>query len=172
MRAMTESLITPLSPEDMVVQSMPNASPVKWHLAHTTRLFERLLLDGNKTHYQVFDSSFEYLFNSHYDAAGPRRLRPLRSFLSQPSLEEVIAYRQHVDHHMVEWLDSGAADHLEHLVESGMAHEEEHQEPLLMDVLHLFFQSPNCPAHNTKIGNADPCRATSQLSSAAGQRLA
>ena len=147
MRRHTEALIAPLSPEDMVVQSMPDASPVKWHLAHTTWFFETFLLSGLDG-YTVFDPSFAYLFNSYYEALGPRQPRAQRGLLTRPSLDAVLAYRAHVDSHMERLLDGGLAPETEDLVRLGIAHEEQHQELILMDVLHLLAQSPFKPAYD------------------------
>src|SRR6187402_2962685 len=96
-RARTEGLIASLDAEDMVVQSMPDASPAKWHLAHTTWFFETFVLGPNVPGYQVFDADFGYLFNSYYEAVGLRHARPLSGLISRASVEQVIAYRHHVD---------------------------------------------------------------------------
>lgn len=146
-RGRTESLIAPLGSEDMVVQSMPDASPTKWHLAHTTWFFETFLLIGNKPGYRPFDPSFGYLFNSYYNALGPRHPRPQRGLLTRPTIDDVLAYRKHVDAHMHEWLPSASATRMSSLVELGLAHEEQHQELMLMDILHLFSESPLKPAY-------------------------
>src|SRR5476649_1054413 len=134
-RSRTESLVEPLGPEDLVVQAMPDASPAKWHLAHTTWFFETFLLHAHVDGYQLFDASFGYLFNSYYEALGPRQPRPERGLLTRPSLDDVLAYRAHVDEGMGRLLaeDAGAfAD----LLDLGLAHEEQHHELILMDVLH------------------------------------
>lgn len=149
MRKHTHSLIAPLSAEDMVVQSMPDASPVKWHLAHTTWFFETFLL-VNVTGYQVFDPAFGYLFNSYYEALGPRQPRAQRGLLTRPSLEDVLAYRRHVDDHMSVLLSLDLSPEVTDLLELGLAHEEQHQELLCMDVLHLLAQSPLKPAYNPR----------------------
>jgi dimethylhistidine N-methyltransferase len=145
-RARTEALVAALDAEDMVVQSMPDASPAKWHLAHTTWFFETFLLGPNVPGYQVFDADFGYLFNSYYEAVGPRHPRPLRGLLTRPSSGHVIAYRHHVDAHMRAFLAGELSAELEALVRLGFAHEEQHQELLVMDVQHLFAQSPLKPA--------------------------
>ena len=148
-RAATVALATPLSAEDQTVQSMPDASPVKWHQAHTSWFFETFLLAPHLPGYQTFDPLFGYLFNSYYEAVGPRRPRPMRGLVTRPSLSEVRAYRQHVDSAMAIFLRSPAAETAEiaALVELGLAHEEQHQELILMDVLHLFAQMPGWPAY-------------------------
>jgi hypothetical protein len=96
-RAETEARAAPLGPEDQVVQSMPDASPTKWHRAHTTWFFEQFLLLPHLPGYEVFDTRFGYLFNSYYVAAGPRHARPRRGLLTRPDVAEVAAYRRHVD---------------------------------------------------------------------------
>ncbi|WP_050808185.1 ergothioneine biosynthesis protein EgtB [Asticcacaulis biprosthecium] len=146
-RRQTERLIVPLGPEDVVVQSMPDASPVKWHLAHTTWFFETFLL-GSVDGYTAFDPAFGYLFNSYYEALGPRQPRALRGLLTRPTLEAVLAYRAHVDHHMELLLGGEVSPESEGLVRLGIAHEEQHQELILMDVLHLLAQSPLKPGYD------------------------
>lgn len=145
-RARTETLVAALDAEDMVVQSMPDASPAKWHLAHTTWFFETFVLGPNVPGYEVFDADFSYLFNSYYEAVGPRHPRPLRGLLTRPSVERVLAYRRHVDTHMRAFLRERPSAELEALLRLGFAHEEQHQELLVMDMQHLFAQSPLKPA--------------------------
>ena len=96
-RARTEALAAPLSAEDQCIQSMPDASPAKWHRAHTTWFFETFLLAPHLAAYRVFDARFGYLFNSYYEALGPRQPRPARGLITRPSLDDVLAYRAHVD---------------------------------------------------------------------------
>jgi dimethylhistidine N-methyltransferase len=148
-RAATVGLATPLSAEDQTVQSMPDASPVKWHQAHTTWFFETFLLTPLVEGYQVFDPLFGYLFNSYYETLGPRRPRPMRGLVTRPSLSQVRAYRQYVDEAMTAFLRTPAAQDSKTaaLIELGLAHEEQHQELILMDVLHLFAQMPGWPAY-------------------------
>lgn len=138
-------LAAPLSAEDMVVQSMPDCSPTKWHLGHMTWFFETFFLNP-RPDYRPFDPDFTYLFNSYYEAVGPRHARPLRGLLTRPSLDSVMAYRAHVDQHMQHVLSTEAAD--EALLALGLAHEEQHQELILMDILHLMAQSPLNPAYD------------------------
>ncbi|MDH0749590.1 ergothioneine biosynthesis protein EgtB [Pseudomonas sp. GD03842] len=144
----TEQLAAPLSAEDMVVQSMPDASPAKWHLAHTTWFFETFLLLPNLPGYKVFDPTFGYLFNSYYEAVGPRHPRPQRGLMTRPGVDEVKAYRRHVDEHMATLLMSGLSDEAVSLIELGLAHEQQHQELLLMDILHLFSLSSLKPTYS------------------------
>jgi dimethylhistidine N-methyltransferase len=148
-RAATLMLTTPLSAEDQTVQSMPDCSPVKWHQAHTAWFFETFLLIPNDPEYQPFDPLFGYLFNSYYETVGPRRPRPERGLVTRPSLSEVRAYRRHVDAAMSELLagPAGRDPAIVALVELGLAHEQQHQELILMDVLHLFAQMPGHPAY-------------------------
>lgn len=145
-RQATRGLTAHLSAEDLAAQSMPDASPAKWHLAHTTWFFETFLLIPHLADYRPFDPAYAYLFNSYYDALGPRQPRPQRGLLTKPALHEVLAYRAHVDAEMGRLLADGA-EGLSGLIELGLAHEEQHQELILMDLLHLFAQSPLKPAY-------------------------
>ena len=154
LRQATLALTRSLTAEDQLAQSMPDASPTKWHLAHTTWFFETFLLTPHLPGYRVFDPRFGYLFNSYYEALGPRQPRPDRGLLTRPSLDDVIAYRAHVDHAMQGLLASAAPD-LEALLDLGLAHEEQHQELILMDILHLFAQSPLAPAYAPPRGAPD-----------------
>jgi dimethylhistidine N-methyltransferase len=145
LRRATEGLVRSLTPEDMGAQSMPDASPTKWHMAHVTWFFETFMLVPNLPGYRVFDPRFGYMFNSYYEAIGPRQPRPARGLMTRPSLADVLAYRAHVDAGMAKLLAGGAGD-LADLLGLGLAHEEQHQELILMDILHLFAQSPLAPA--------------------------
>jgi dimethylhistidine N-methyltransferase len=145
-RQATEGLTRSLTPEDMAAQSMSDASPTKWHLAHTTWFFETFLLVPGVAGYKVFDPRFSYLFNSYYEAVGPRQPRPARGMLTRPSLADVMAYRAHVDAAMTRLFATRADPAMQDLVELGLAHEEQHQELMLMDILHLFARSPLSPA--------------------------
>ncbi|WP_296598416.1 ergothioneine biosynthesis protein EgtB [Phenylobacterium sp.] len=145
-RRATEGLTRSLTPEDMGAQSMPDASPTKWHLAHTTWFFETFMLAPHLPGYRVFDPKFGYLFNSYYEAVGPRQPRPARGLITRPSIADVLAYRAHVDTGMAALLTGGGAEGLADLLDLGLAHEEQHQELILMDILHLFAQSPLSPA--------------------------
>jgi dimethylhistidine N-methyltransferase len=145
-RHATEALTRSLTAEDQLAQSMPDASPTKWHLAHSTWFFETFLLAPRLAGYKPFDPRFGYLFNSYYEALGPRQPRPQRGLLTRPSLADVIAYRAHVDTGMTSLLLAGE-DWTDGLLELGLAHEEQHQELILMDILHLFASSPLKPAY-------------------------
>jgi len=145
-RQATEALTRALTPEDQQAQSMPDASPAKWHLAHTTWFWETFLLEPRLAGYRSFDPRFAYLFNSYYEALGPRQPRPERGLLTRPSVDDVMAYRAHVDAAMARLLEAdpaGCAD----LLDLGLAHEEQHQELILMDILNLFAVSPLNPAY-------------------------
>lgn len=150
-RAETERRAAPLSAEDQVVQSMPDASPAKWHRAHTTWFFEQFLLKDFVPGYQPFDGRFAFLFNSYYVAAGPRHARPSRGLLTRPNAQEVAAYRVHVDQAvavLIESADDAAFDRIASIVEIGLNHEQQHQELLLTDILHAFAQNPVLPAYD------------------------
>ncbi len=143
----TESLARPLSPEDQLVQSMPDASPVKWHLAHTSWFFETFVLAGLAGERSP-RADYALLFNSYYDGVGPRIARDRRGVVSRPSLEEVRHYRREIDERMAARLASGRlpADRIG-LVELGLAHEEQHQELILTDVKHALHANPLLPGY-------------------------
>ena len=146
-RAFTEDLVAPLSPEDCVVQPMPDASPAKWHLAHTAWFFEAFLLKPYKAKYRPFDAKFGFLFNSYYDAFGDRHERADRGLLTRPSLAEVMDYRAHVDAHMANFLDTLDSPETARLVEVGLHHEQQHQELLLTDIQYTLWRNPLRPAY-------------------------
>ena len=141
-RARSEAIAAPLSPEDQQLQSMPDASPTKWHLAHVSWFFETFLLSRDPG-YRPFDPNFTYLFNSYYDAVGARHPRPQRGLLSRPTVSEIMAYRAHVDRAMLARIDGLPAD----LIELGLNHEEQHQELILMDIKHAFSVNVIAPAY-------------------------
>jgi ergothioneine biosynthesis protein EgtB len=140
-RALSQAMAAPLSDADATLQPMPDASPAKWHLAHTTWFFETFVLRDHVTGYRAFDERWAYLFNSYYEGEGERHPRALRGMLSRPSLAEVIAYRHRVDEALaaaLPRLPAGAAA----LVELGLNHEQQHQELMLMDLTATFFENP------------------------------
>jgi ergothioneine biosynthesis protein EgtB len=155
-RDYTESLAAPLSAEDQTVQSMPDASPTKWHRAHTTWFFETFLLEPHLPGYRAFDPAFGYLFNSYYEAVGARHPRAERGVVSRPGIAEIAAYRRAVDAAMNELmgrLAAGTGDDdgdgaLVDLVELGLHHEQQHQELLLMDIQHVLSCNPTAPAYD------------------------
>ncbi len=146
-RDASRRLGAPLSDADATVQSMPDASPAKWHLAHTTWFFEKMILEQNLPGYRVFDRQFNFLFNSYYESIGARQPRPRRGMITRPTLETVYAYRDHVDRAMGSLLEYDVAPAVAGLIELGCNHEQQHQELLLTDILHLFAQSPLRPAY-------------------------
>ncbi len=146
-RAATEALAAPLSAEDQTIQSMPDASPAKWHRAHTTWFFETFLLKPHLPGYTVFDPAFNYVFNSYYEAVGPRHPRPARGVLSRPGIAAIAAYRTHVDAAMDRLL-AQCTDDVADLLEMGLQHEQQHQELLLTDIKHALSCSPIFPAYS------------------------
>ncbi len=148
-RQSSQALIAPLSDADATVQSMPDASPAKWHLAHTTWFFERMVLVPYLSRYQVFDDHFNFLFNSYYETVGARHPRPNRGLLTRPTLESICTYRQHVDTGIEKLLQQNSSARVTQLVELGCHHEQQHQELLLTDILHLFAQNPLKPVYKT-----------------------
>jgi len=149
-RRESETLASRLTPEDQSIQSMPDVSPTKWHLAHTTWFFETFVLARFDPGYRVFDPAFHYLFNSYYEAEGPRHPRPQRGLLSRPSCADVTAYRGHVEAGMTRLIETAADDlwrDAARLIELGLHHEQQHQELILMDIKHVFSVNPLLPAY-------------------------
>ena len=148
-RAETERRAAPLSAEDQVVQSMPEASPTKWHRAHVTWFFEQFLLRRFAPAYRDFDPRFAYLFNSYYVAAGPRHARPQRGLITRPGVAETAAYRAHVDAAVAALIESAPDNEpIMATLEIGLHHEQQHQELMLTDILHAFAQNPTHPVYD------------------------
>ncbi|PYP93654.1 MAG: ergothioneine biosynthesis protein EgtB [Candidatus Angelobacter sp. Gp1-AA117] len=150
MRQQTEALVAPLTPEDQMVQSCPQTSPAKWHLAHTSWFFETFILAQHLKDYRPFHPQFRNLFNSYYNAVGAQPEKAIRSAFSRPGLEEIQKYRRHIDEHMHKLLETGTpADEVARLVELGINHEQQHQELLVTDIKHAFWTNPLRPAYQT-----------------------
>ncbi|EJL80537.1 TIGR03440 family protein [Polaromonas sp. CF318] len=157
LRQQTEALIQPLSPEDCQLQSMPDASPAKWHLAHLTWFFETFILERFEPGFTPFDAGFRVLFNSYYNGVGDKYPRPKRGLISRPSLDEVLAYRAQVNQRMLAVMDSVEAgadsarrQELTELVTLGLHHEQQHQELLLTDIKHALSFNPARPAYASR----------------------
>jgi len=150
-RAETDRRVAPLSAEDQQIQSMADASPTKWHRAHTTWFFEQFLLAPNIAGYRSFDERYAFLFNSYYVAAGPRHARPKRGLITRPTNEDVAAYRAHVDAAVERLIGEATLAQFETIapvLEIGLHHEQQHQELILADILHAFFQNPTDPVYD------------------------
>ena len=155
-RAATEALARPLSAEDCCVQSMPDASPAKWHLAHTSWFFETFILERCESDFVAFDAAFRVLFNSYYQGVGRQHPRPQRGLLTRPSLATVLAYRADVDARMLRLLQQdGLPEPIWTLLELGLQHEQQHQELLLTDIKHLLWCNPLWPAYRDAPAVAD-----------------
>lgn len=146
-RSLTESIAAPLSAEDQTAQSMPDVSPTKWHRAHTTWFFEEFVLGPHLRGYEPFEPSFRFLFNSYYEAVGPRHPRPERGVITRPGIAEIAAYRRYVDTAVVDLLASGADGRVAWLVELGLHHEQQHQELALMDIKHVLSRNVMDPVY-------------------------
>lgn len=149
-RAYTETLAAPLSPEDQTVQSMPDVSPTKWHRAHVTWFFETFVLADNEPEFTPFQDKYWFLFNSYYEGIGPRYSRPDRGLISRPGAHDVGVYRSNVDNRMrdlLTGLDEGTLAKLASTIELGFHHEQQHQELLLMDIKHVLSLNPLQPAY-------------------------
>lgn len=156
-RRATLRLCEPLEVEDFVVQSMPDASPAKWHLAHTTWFFERFVLRPlGVAPLRGAHDAYDYLFNSYYDAVGPRHPRAARGLLSRPTVTEVIEYRRTVDGRLADLAAGGRLAEVADALELGLQHEQQHQELLLTDIKHLFGSSPLLPAYRAGEGRPPP----------------
>ncbi len=147
-RTQSVRLAAPLSPEDCQIQSMPDVSPTKWHLAHVTWFFETFVLERFEPGFQPFNPAFRVLFNSYYNAVGEKHPRAQRGLVSRPGLAEVLAYRAQVDARMERLLAQPAGDELTALVALGLQHEQQHQELMLTDIKHVLSCNPLAPAYH------------------------
>jgi ergothioneine biosynthesis protein EgtB len=159
---MTEELCVDLSPEDCMLQSMADASPVKWHLAHTTWFFETFILTPHLRGYKPANPAFRDLFNSYYNAVGQQPQRDRRGLFSRPSFEQVREYREHVDRNMLKLLEDPSADVVD-LVVLGTHHEQQHQELIVTDLKHALWSSPLKPTWKRPLKNADRNAAVQKL---------
>ncbi len=161
-RSFTERLCAPLGPEDQVIQSMPDVSPTKWHLAHTSWFFETFVLKSSGLPYTEANPAFAFLFNSYYTQAGARHCRAQRGYISRPTVPEVLAYRRHVDgavHDLLVCEDAELVARLAPLVELGLHHEQQHQELILSDIKHVLSVNPLRPAYHDGAGPSETVRA-------------
>ena len=167
MRIKTLQIAAPLSPDDCQAQSMLDASPIKWHLAHTTWFYETFILEPHARHYACFDASFKVLFNSYYNTVGDKHPRPDRGLLSRPSLARVLEYRAHVDNAMREFLAHEVlVATLNQLITLGLNHEQQHQELMLTDLKHLLSVNPLLPRYVERDSPVTPRTAVSHGRSA------
>jgi ergothioneine biosynthesis protein EgtB len=162
-RQQSIALCRGLHAEDMTPQSMPDASPIKWHLAHTTWFFETFLLMPQLSGYRNFDESYQYLFNSYYESVGKQYSRPERGLITRPTVDQVFAYREYVDTAMLALLDQNHSE-LNELVTVGLHHEMQHQELMLTDLLHLFSLNPSFPIAMSSVNETGIATRVSELS--------
>jgi ergothioneine biosynthesis protein EgtB len=158
-RGQTEALCQGLAAEDYVVQPMPDVSPTKWHLAHTSWFFETFVLQPHGPGYRPLDPAYAYLFNSYYTQAGERHCRAQRGYLSRPTVAEVYAYRRYVDEHLLALLggaDRATLEVLRPLLEIGLHHEQQHQELLVTDIKHVFSVNPLRPVYREQPAETHP----------------
>ncbi len=169
-RSFTDLIVAPLSPEDCQVQSMADASPIKWHLAHTSWFFETFILEPYADDYRVFDPTFKVLFNSYYNGIGDKHPRPERGLLSRPSLDRIRAYRAHVDAAMLSFLASPShAAAVHYLITLGLNHEQQHQELMLTDLKHMLSMNPCSPVYrDAEVTSASPAKNTPSWTAIAG----
>ena len=149
-RQWTEQLCSPLATEDYVIQSMPDASPARWHLAHTTWFFETFVLKPFVPDYEPYHPLYEFLFNSYYNAVGAQYPRPERGLLSRPTVSEVYQYRSHVDHALLDYIETATREQVARLEETlvlGFNHEQQHQELLMTDLKHMLSHNPLEPVY-------------------------
>ena len=168
-RSLSLELTAPLSTEDQVIQTIPEVSPTKWHLAHVTWFFEHFCLGHRSPGYRVFDDRFHFLFNSYYQTVGEMHRRRDRGLLSRPTVAEIHAYREHVDDAIIAALDDNEDDEeLAFLVTLGLNHEQQHQELMLTDIKHVFFSNPLAPAYDRSRARPTAARTPLRFQSHAG----
>jgi len=159
-RAFSERICEGMEPEDFVIQSMPDVSPTKWHLAHTTWFFEAFVLEPHDPGYRPLNPEYNYLFNSYYNTIGEQFCRPRRGQISRPTVREVMEYRRYVDEHvgaLVERLDAeGRLDDVHHTITLGTHHEQQHQELMATDIKHVFSMNPLRPAWHARPEDGPP----------------
>ncbi|NVF16310.1 ergothioneine biosynthesis protein EgtB [Vreelandella sulfidaeris] len=156
-RAATDAICEPLHKEDYMVQSMPDVSPPKWHIAHVSWFFEAFILKPFHPSYQTLDPAYDYLFNSYYETHGTPFPRPERGMISRPTVDDVYRYRAHINQAMEELLNDPPQEHLQeilHRLELGLPHEQQHQELLFMDIKHILAQNPLCPVYRGDLVSA------------------
>lgn len=146
-RKLSQTLVEPLSEADAQLQSMEDASPSKWHLAHTTWFFETLILKSYDLNYEVYHPTYQYLFNSYYNGIGSQYTRSARGQISRPSLSEIMMYREYVDGHMLSLLEKQLKPECLAMITLGLNHEQQHQELLLTDIKHALFLNPLFPSY-------------------------
>jgi ergothioneine biosynthesis protein EgtB len=166
-RSFSQTLCAHLEIEDFVVQSMPDVSPTRWHLAHVTWFFEKFVLEPHLPGYRVYDEQYHYLFNSYYYTAGQMHARPKRGLLTRPTVSQVLVYRAHVDEAVDKLLDQDDSEEIRKLVTLGLNHEQQHQELMLTDIKHVFSCNPLEPAVNPEL-TAPPTTAVAPLEFVAG----
>ena len=157
----TERLSRPLSAEDQVIQSLPDASPTKWHRAHVTWFFETMILSPNDSSYSRFNEKYAYLYNSYYESLGDRQPRAERGLLTRPSISDISDYREYVDVAMSKFIRNSNEEvwqASQPLIELGINHEQQHQELILMDILHAFSRNELYPAYQKYIPTASKIR--------------
>lgn len=154
-RGTTEAIAAPMSAEDQTVQAMPDASPAKWHRAHTTWFFETLVLEEIGDGYRPFNEAFRVLFNSYYNSVGKQHARPERGLITRPGVAETTAYRAHVDAAMERVLEGGVDDRIAEVVEVGLNHEQQHQELMVTDFKYLLSRNPLSPSFVTDPAASD-----------------
>lgn len=165
-REFSHTLAEPLEIEDYVVQSMPDVSPTKWHLAHTSWFFETFVLSKAMSDYKSPDPQYAYLFNSYYVQAGERHLRPKRGLISRPTVEQTYSYRNHVDESMIQFMKNASEkewQELSSVIEIGIHHEQQHQELIVTDIKHVLSENPLYPKYRSKNNIADESNTAEEL---------